>query len=150
MSDGEAVTAHLQLLDGYGFRVDFGQGRGELIMDEPEPLGAGSGPNASAVLGAAVANCLSASLLFCLRKARIEVKGLKADVTVSTSRNERGRLRVSTVKVELRPEVAPADAGRLPGALRGLLCRQRGRAGGDRCRGLRARARGHIVSNLRP
>lgn len=119
MAEGEAagergaVRAHLELLGGYRFRVGFGPGRPELLMDEPVPLGEGAGPNASAVLGAAVANCLSASLLFCLRKARIEVRGLQADVEVATGRNERGRLRVSSVKVELRPEVAAADAGRL-------------------------------------
>lgn len=81
-------------------------------MDEPAPLGDGSGPNAAAVLGAAVANCLSASLLFCLRKARVEVRSLGADVEVRSSRNERGRLRVSGVRVQLHPDLAPGNEGR--------------------------------------
>ena len=38
-------------------------------MDEPEPMGENSGPNAGKVLAAAIGNCLTASLLFCLQKA---------------------------------------------------------------------------------
>ena len=107
------ATVHVELEEGYRFRVDFGDGRGVLLMDEPAPLGDGSGPNAAAVLGAAVANCLSASLLFCLRKARVEVRSLGADVEVTSSRNERGRLRVSGVRVQLHPELAPGNEGRV-------------------------------------
>jgi organic hydroperoxide reductase OsmC/OhrA len=103
----------LELEEGYRFRADFGDGRGSLVMDEPEPLGAGSGPNASAVLGAAVGNCLSASLLFCLRKAHIDVRSLRTEVEVTRGRNDRGRLRVSSVRVRLHPEVAAGYEGRL-------------------------------------
>jgi len=38
-------------------------------MDEPEPMGGNSGPNACKVLAATIGNCLTASLLFCLQKA---------------------------------------------------------------------------------
>lgn len=115
--DGQASRegAHIRLAleDGYRFRADFGDGRPQLLMDEPPPLGAGSGPNASAVLGAAVGNCLSASLLFCLRKARVDVEGMAADVDVTVARNERGRLRVSAVHVDLHPELAPGAEARI-------------------------------------
>jgi organic hydroperoxide reductase OsmC/OhrA len=107
------ATAHVELEEGYRFRVDFGDGRGVLLMDEPPPLGDGSGPNAAAVLGAAVANCLSASLLFCLRKAHIEVRSLAADVEVTSSRNQRGRLRVSSVRVRLHPKLTPGNEARV-------------------------------------
>ncbi len=106
-------TVHLELEDGYRVRADFGKGQGVLVMDEPAPLGEGSGPNASAVLAAAVANCLSASLVFCLRKAHVEVKSLDAEVDVTTARNERGRLRVCGLQVRLRPVVAPGQEGRV-------------------------------------
>ncbi len=106
-------TVHLELEDGYRIRADFGDGRGTLVMDEPAPLGDGSGPNASAVLAAAVANCLSASLVFCLRKAHVEVASLGADVEVTTARNDRGRLRVTGVHVSLHPVVAPGQEGRI-------------------------------------
>ena len=109
----ETVKVRLDLEDGYRFRANFGEGKPELLMDEPAPLGEGAGPNASAVLGAAIANCLSASLLFCLRKARVEVEGMSADVEVATTRNDKHRLRVGTVKVRLHPRLAEGEEGRI-------------------------------------
>lgn len=109
----ETAGVHMELDSGYRFRVDFGGGRGVLVMDEPPPLGEGSGPNASAVLGAAVGNCLSASLLYCLRKAHVDVESVATDVDVTLSRNSRGRLRVSAIRVQLRPAMAPGAEGRV-------------------------------------
>jgi uncharacterized OsmC-like protein len=113
VSVDETTTVRLDLEDGYRFRVDFGHGLPAFVMDEPEPLGAGGGPNASAVLAAAVGNCLSASLLYCLRKARIEVEDLHADVEVTLARDPRGRLRVGGIRVELHPRLAPGAEGRV-------------------------------------
>lgn len=101
----------LRLEEGYRFTVDFGDGIPTLLVDEPPPLGEGAGPNPSRLLAAAVANCLAASALFCLRKARVEVTGMKAHARARLARDLGGRLRVETVAVTLEPEVA--DAGRL-------------------------------------
>ncbi len=108
-------TAHVHLLleDGYRFLTDFGPGLPALVMDEPPPLGTAAGPSASATLGAAVANCLSASLLFCLRKAHLDVEGMATDVEVKFVRNERGRLRVGAVEVHISPRLAPGEEGRM-------------------------------------
>jgi organic hydroperoxide reductase OsmC/OhrA len=113
MADGEfAVT--LDLKDGYRFDVDFLQdGVPGLVMDEPDPLGAGAGPNAVRVLGAAIGNCLGASLLFCLRRSHVEVGSLRVDVAGTVVRNEAGRYRVGEVRVKLHPDVAPADVERM-------------------------------------
>ena len=62
------------------------------------------------MLGAAVGNCLAASLAFCLRKARIEVRDLTARVTTHVERNEKGRFRISGIDVELAPELAAGPA----------------------------------------
>lgn len=75
-------------------------------LDEPAPLGESRGPNAASVLGAAVGDCLSASLLFCLRKARVEVSGLETDVAVQLGRNDAGRLRVTGIDITLAPALA--------------------------------------------
>jgi organic hydroperoxide reductase OsmC/OhrA len=106
----QATRVNLELETGYRFRVDLGDGFSPLVMDEPAPLGSGSGPNASRVLAAAVGNCLSASLLYCLRRARIEVKGLKTEVEVTSVRNQAGRLRIGGMKVVLVPEIASEGA----------------------------------------
>jgi organic hydroperoxide reductase OsmC/OhrA len=89
--------------------VDFGLGGvPALVVDEPAPVGSGEGPNAARVLATAVGQCLSSSLLFCLRKARVEVQGIETVVSGRMERNERGRLRIARLSVRLKVD-APAD-----------------------------------------
>jgi organic hydroperoxide reductase OsmC/OhrA len=105
----QSFQISLALRDGYEMSADFGlPGVEPLLFDEPAPLGAGNGPNAARVLAAAVGNCLAASLLFCLRKARVDVQELRATVTGTMARTERGRLRITGLRVRLEP-VVPAD-----------------------------------------
>lgn len=85
----------------------------ELRFDEPPPLGHARGPNASRGVAAAVANCLSASLLFCLRKARVDVRRFRATVRGEIRRNERGRLRLAALEVKLHPGVPAAERERM-------------------------------------
>jgi uncharacterized OsmC-like protein len=107
-------TVSLTLLDGYAFRVDFDEDDLKpLQTDEPEPLGHGDGPAPSRLLAAAVVSCLASSLLFCLRKSRVEVSALKATVVATLSRNERGRLRIDRLDVLLDPTIAPEQRDRL-------------------------------------
>lgn len=88
------------------FKVDFGlEGVDDLIMDEPEPVGGGIGPNAEKLVAAAVGNCLSASLLFCLRKSRVEVSGMRSTIIGIIARNEEGRWRIRELSVDLTPEI---------------------------------------------
>ncbi|SRR5579875_249794 len=98
--------------DGYRFEVAFGEASAPLVVDEPPPLGEGAGPNASALLAAAVGNCLSASLLFCLRRARIAVHDLSTEVSATHARNAEGRLRIDAIDVVLRPTVEAGAGGR--------------------------------------
>jgi uncharacterized OsmC-like protein len=105
----------LSLQDGFRFDVSFDDvvPPPHLLTDEVEPLGGGQGPNPAALLAAAAANCLAASLLFCLRKTRATVHGLTARARIHLRRNEVGRLRVSALEVDLSPEVDPGDVNRL-------------------------------------
>jgi organic hydroperoxide reductase OsmC/OhrA len=106
LSIEKTLTIKLERLQDYSFKVDFGrEGMEALITDEGEPLGKGAGPNPSMLLAAAMGNCLSSSLLFCLQRARAQVKGMKTMVDVKMTRNERGRWRITEVDVELMPEV---------------------------------------------
>jgi uncharacterized OsmC-like protein len=110
-ADGEPGTSFsLTLRDGYAFTVDFGDaGIPPMTIDEAPPLGRNEGPSPTRVLASAIAGCLGASLLFCLRKAKVDVGGLRADVRVTDGRNEKGRLRVKRVSVRLAPEVPAAQ-----------------------------------------
>jgi len=96
----------LEHIKDFEFLVKFdNNGVCSLTMDEPEPLGSNNGPNASKVLAAAVGNCLSASLLFCFQKARVNTSSLKAKVIPEIKRNERGRWRVSSIDVKIETDI---------------------------------------------
>jgi organic hydroperoxide reductase OsmC/OhrA len=119
MADGDEFTVTMQLRDGYRFLVDFQQdGVPALLVDEPEPLGAGDGPNAARLLAAAVGNCLSASALFCLRRAHVQVHGMRTSVTASLVRNDQGRLRIGALRVRIDPQVDMADHARIERCLK--------------------------------
>jgi uncharacterized OsmC-like protein len=111
MSDTFQVD--LERLDRYRFRVDFGEGVPPLVADESPPLGEGAGPNPARLLAAAVGDCLSASLLFCLGKSKVEVAGVKTRVTGTYVRNERNRLRVGRLDVAISIDVPGGDPARL-------------------------------------
>lgn len=87
----------------YAFRIHFDETTvADLLTDESPPLGKGEGPNPSRMLLAAVANCLSASLLFALRKFKNQPGGLVTTATAELVRNEHGRVRVGHIHVELQ------------------------------------------------
>ena len=115
MSEEERTfSVSLEKTGDYAFDVDFGlEGVPRLRIDEPEPLGGGTGPNASEVLAAAVGDCLSSSLLFCLSKARVEVRGVKTNVEGRLARNEKGRWRVAELSVELALVAAEGSEAQL-------------------------------------
>jgi organic hydroperoxide reductase OsmC/OhrA len=93
----------------YEFHVEFDKPHhARLVLDEPAPLGQDKAPNASRILAAAIGNCLSASLLFCARKARVELGRMETTVHVEVLRNEKGRLRIGKVRVKIDPRI-PAE-----------------------------------------
>ncbi|QBM29468.1 OsmC family protein [Hydrogenophaga pseudoflava] len=99
MSDNASVTITRQ--SGYQFLVDFGETLPQLLADEPAPLGQGAGPAPDHMLLAAVANCLSASLLFSLKKFKQDPGALIATATPEMGRNENKRLRIQRIHVQL-------------------------------------------------
>jgi uncharacterized OsmC-like protein len=106
LSEQKILTIELERLQDYSFKVDFKrEGIEELITDEGESLGKGAGPTPSMMLAAAMGNCMSSSLLFCLQKARAPVKRMKTRVDAVMTRNEKGRWRITEVTVDITPEV---------------------------------------------
>ncbi len=109
---GEFSLSLVQV-DNYQFRVDFdNEGLSPLTVDEAPPLGQNAGPNPSRLLAAAVGSCLSASLLFCLSKSRLQVRRIKTGVRVQIIRNERRRLRIGKIEVDITPDFADQDRQR--------------------------------------
>ena len=115
MEDSREHQVELRFVRGYEFVATFNDGQPlePLVFDEPPPLDEGSGPNAAAVLAAAIGDCLAASFTFCLRKVRLEPVGVTANVVAHVDRNHQGHFRISGIDVELRPELLEQDAARL-------------------------------------
>lgn len=107
MSENASVTITRQ--SGYQFLVDFGHGLPTLLADEPAPLGQGTGPAPDHMLLVAVANCLSASLLFALQKFKQDPGSLVATATPVMGRNAEKRLRIEAISVKLELGQAAAD-----------------------------------------
>lgn len=102
MSEEGRFTIHLQQLEGFQINAKFDWKKAaDLLMDEPPPLGETSGPNASRMLAAAAADCLSASLLYCVFKEEPPAGCLRAEATCILVRNERKRLRIGGMEVKL-------------------------------------------------
>ncbi len=113
MSDPSAAVSRFAIrveqANGFEFRILFDkEAFAPMTMDEPPPLGHDVGPNASRILAAAIGNCLAASLVFCLRKQKVEATGVTAEVAVEIVRNEQRRLRIGKVDVTLHTAI-PAD-----------------------------------------
>ncbi|MCW5657219.1 MAG: OsmC family protein [Burkholderiaceae bacterium] len=111
MSEDPGFSLELRQQADYRFAVEFDAGQlPPLLTDEPPPLGGGTGPNPARLLGAAVANCLAASLLFALRKFKNNnAEPLRARATVTLARNPQGRLRVGRIAVELHLAAAARE-----------------------------------------
>lgn len=106
------ITQH----SDFQFLIDFA-GIATLQADEGPPLGKGEGPTPDHLLAAAVGNCLSASLLFALRKYKQEPGGITTTVTCTIDRNQRGRLRVQRIAVDIHLGRAAAELAHLDRAV---------------------------------
>lgn len=100
----------------FRFEIDFGAGP-PLMADEDPPAGAGTGPTPVQLLAAAVGNCLSASLLFALRKYKQAPEPMRATAAATVGRNDRNRLRVEAIEVKIHLGVPAGSLEHLDRAL---------------------------------
>jgi organic hydroperoxide reductase OsmC/OhrA len=105
-----AFRVDLRHVGGYTFQSqasEDGRPHGEpYLSDEPDPVGDAAAPATPALLGSAIAHCLSASLLETLRHAHLPVQDFRTEVTAVVAPNPAGLPRIDHVDVVLRPVLA--------------------------------------------
>ncbi|MBS3816557.1 MAG: OsmC family protein [Candidatus Thermoplasmatota archaeon] len=104
----------IERIEDYRFKVDFDkESMGEIITDETEEVGGHEeGPNPGRLLAASTLNCLMASLTFCLKKKRVDLGDLEGKIEGTIQRVD-GRLRITQLNAEIRPEVDDDDKEKL-------------------------------------
>ncbi|MGD1990448.1 MAG: OsmC family protein [Chromatiales bacterium] len=103
MSEEARFTLTLEHLEDYEFKVKFDKKiLDDLLVDEPPPLGGLAGPNPSRLLAVSAANCLSASLLYCINRGDVPPASVTTEATVTIVRNEKKRLRIGRIDVALQ------------------------------------------------
>lgn len=104
----------LEQVEKYRFTVSFAEAPfGVLTVDEPPPIGSDGGPNPVQALAMAVGHCMSSTLVNTLERARVPATPLRTTVRATVGVNDRGRLRVRRLAVEIETHpVDSADRGR--------------------------------------
>ncbi len=105
----DQLTINIQQTSDYKFEVDFGAALSPMMADLPPHLGEGSAPSPEHLLLAAVANCLSASLLFALRKFKQNADNIRCSISCTVDRNEQKRLRVTQINADINLGKAAAE-----------------------------------------
>lgn len=98
---GEPSVRLVQQSD-YQFEVYYNEEREPIYGDEPPPLGRSQGATPSQFLLAGVANCLSDSLLFALRKFKQNPEPIETKAHCEIGRNEQNRLRILAIYVDIQ------------------------------------------------
>ena len=112
--DPRRFSISIDCIQDSEFRVKFNDtSYPDLQMDEPPPAGQDRGPNPDRLLAAAVGGCLSASFMFAGNKLRLDMQGMHTEVTVHHTRNEKGRLRIGKIDVEMIPSINDPDPQKL-------------------------------------
>ena len=100
MSDSPSVRLVQQ--SDYQFAIYYNEEREPIYGDEPPPLGRSQGATPSQLLLAGVANCLSDSLLFALRKFKQNPEPIETEASCEIGRNDQNRLRILAIDVRIR------------------------------------------------
>ena len=100
-------SLEMELIKDFQFMVKFDiPEMPDMVVDEPPAIGGdAAGPNPSRMVGTAVANCMASSLVHCLRRAKADVRGIKAQASGIIARNDEGLLRLQKVNVTIHPRL---------------------------------------------
>jgi len=113
---GESFSVTLIHKNDYRFEIEFEDRFPDFdpfLSDEPEPLGTNQGPTPPHMLIAAVANCIAASFLFAVNRAKQDAGGLTTRATCHIGRNENRHFRVVKIAVEIQTGKAAGEIGEL-------------------------------------
>jgi uncharacterized OsmC-like protein len=98
----EPPLVDLAEVEKFEFTVAFpGTSYAGLTVDEPAPTGHDAGPNPTRTLALAVGHCMSSTLVSTCERAHVPVRPLRTTVRATVGRNDRGRLRVQKLEVEI-------------------------------------------------
>ncbi|CAM3705971.1 OsmC family protein [Polynucleobacter antarcticus] len=86
----------------YRFAIYYNKDQDPIFGDEPPPLGQSQGATPSQFLLAGVANCLSDSLLFALRKFKQNPEPIETRASCQIGRNDQNRLRILAIHVDIQ------------------------------------------------
>ncbi len=86
----------------YQFAIYYNEDRDPIYGDEPPPLGRSQGATPSQFLLAGVANCLTDSLLFALRKFKQNPEPIETKAHCEIGRNAQNRLRILAIYVDIQ------------------------------------------------
>ncbi|MCP4289444.1 MAG: OsmC family peroxiredoxin [Gammaproteobacteria bacterium] len=113
MSDSNQIIIELEHVKGLEFSVKFDLGSTDEPPEKRLSIGGGAGPSATRLLTAAAANCLAASLLYCVAKNAPPAGSLRTSAVCTLSRNEKGRQRIGNIAVTLEVSSELEQAARM-------------------------------------
>ncbi|UCC93688.1 MAG: OsmC family protein [Thermoplasmata archaeon] len=114
---GRICDVELDHLDGCRFDVAFRTREGELLMEEPTPMGPGHGPEAVSLFLASTTYCMASSLNYYLAKARVVPQELSAKGHVDMRLTEDMFRRIEKLDIDIHIVVADKEMKRLMRAL---------------------------------
>jgi len=107
----------LDHLDGCRFDVSYRTRDGELLMEEPAPMGPGHGPEAVSAFVASATYCMASSLNYYLAKARVVPEELSAKGHVEMRLTEDMFRRIDRLDIDIHIVVTEKEKKRLMRAL---------------------------------
>jgi uncharacterized OsmC-like protein len=105
----DPADSELTQVERFEFEATFpGAAYGPLTVDEAAPIGHDHGPNPVRTLALSVGHCMSSTLVSTCERAHVPILPVRTVVRATVGRNEKGRLRVQLLEVNLT--TAPRDA----------------------------------------